>query len=201
MPICSVLTEIICLTFGKIVDMIIWKIENYHYCGEGGEAEMNRIFRVLMAIVALAGIAVSVLMIQHGIQLELPEKFIYISKETSAYEEPWGRNVGVQYVGENGYNYVVEASLKAGYYNAVSQEKTIYRVGGTGLLLFSAFGFFYSLNAIRGEGDHRQGAGRPAEDGTQVEARGQAGLLRRILSRGMENQGEDPEKDEEDNQG
>ena len=109
---------------------------------------MNRTFKILTAIVALAGIIISALLIFHGLGLELPEKHVYVSSNSNAYYYDWDRNVGAEYLGGDCYNYIVEASLKAGYYSAVTTEKYVCIVGGLLILFFSLFKLFGSLDLI-----------------------------------------------------
>jgi hypothetical protein len=100
---------------------------------------MKYILRVLAIIVAIVGIVVSTNLITRSNNLELPKKFVYVSGSSSAYDYDWGLNAGVKYVGGDAYNLIIEASLKAGYYNAVATEKITAEVGGYLLLFISIF--------------------------------------------------------------
>ena len=90
-------------------------------------------------IVAVAGMSCSVYLYNYSNNVELPRKYVYVSSLSSAYDSPWESNTGAQYLGGDAYNYIVEASLKAGYYNAVSNEKTITMVGSILLFFISAY--------------------------------------------------------------
>lgn len=102
------------------------------------------------AIIAmLAGIAVSVFLMIHSLSVTVPEKYVRVSSSSAAYNYPWERDYGAQYLGGDAYNYMVEASLKAGYYSAAKTEKAVTGVGGLLLFFGSLSGFFFINMSIR----------------------------------------------------
>ena len=88
---------------------------------------------------AVIGVIAAVVLIIVGISTSVPEKYVYVSSSSSAYSASWESNTGAQYLGGDAYNYIVEASLKAGYYNAMVLKKTLNIVGGVLLLFISVF--------------------------------------------------------------
>lgn len=80
------------------------------------------------------GILVAVALIIFSAVYPVPEKYVYVSSSSKAYDYSWSENKGAEYLGGDAYNYQVEASLKAGYLTGVLAMKTIAFVGG--LLLF-----------------------------------------------------------------
>ena len=88
-------------------------------------------------------------MLKDSNELKLPEKFVYVSSVPSAYNFSWGMDTGTQYLGGDAYNYMIEASLKAGYYNAVSNQKVITFVSGLLLLFISVLSLLFSFISIQ----------------------------------------------------
>lgn len=80
------------------------------------------------------GIILAVALIIFGVAFPVPEKYVSVSSSSYAYEYPWTKDRGAEYVGGDAYNYQMEASLKAGYMSGVLALKSISFVGG--LLLF-----------------------------------------------------------------
>lgn len=80
------------------------------------------------------GIILAVTLIVFGAAFPVPEKYVYVSSSSYAYDYPWTEDRGAEYVGGDAYNYQMEASLKAGYMSGVLAMKSISFVGG--LLLF-----------------------------------------------------------------
>ncbi len=109
---------------------------------------MKLFLRILISIAAVVGIVFAGSLIKYSNGLLLPEKYVYVSSSSAAYDYPWIRNTGAKYLGGDAYNFIVEASLKAGYYNAVSDEKAITKVGGLTLLFISIFTFLASLCSV-----------------------------------------------------
>ena len=110
---------------------------------------MKIALRILGMIAACIGIYFAVNMIDTSQKMEIPKKYVYVSSLSSAYDKDWSDNTGAQYLGGDAYNYIVEASLKAGYYNATVTTKTIKEVGGTILLFFSGFFLFFSAYSLQ----------------------------------------------------
>ena len=110
---------------------------------------MKVVLRVFGIIAACIGIYFAVNMINTSQKIEIPKKYVYVSSSSFAYDKDWSDNTGAQYLGGDAYNYIVEASLKAGYYNATITRKTVLETGGTILLALSAFFLFYSLYSLQ----------------------------------------------------
>ncbi len=53
-------------------------------------------------------------MITAAHKISIPRKYVSVSSSAVAYEYDWSQNTGAQYLGGDAYNYIVEASLKAG---------------------------------------------------------------------------------------
>lgn len=120
---------------------------------------MKYVLPIVLCIAAIVGIVCACHLMTYSSNLTLPEKYVFVSSSSYAYDYPWERNTGAQYLGGDAYNYIVEASLKAGYYNAVSNEKTITYTGGMLLLFLSVFTFIFALCSIqknKAEGDKIQ---------------------------------------------
>lgn len=86
------------------------------------------------------GLLAAIALIIFGIAFPVPEKYVDVSSNYSAYHSSWKENTGAEYVGGDAYNYQMEATLKAGYMSGVLAMKSITFVGG--LLLF-----FITLNS------------------------------------------------------
>lgn len=98
---------------------------------------------------SIVGIVFGARLIARSEKLELPSKFVSVSSSSSAYEYPWSTNRGAEYLGGDAYNYMIEASLKAGYYAAVSTEKTLTLTGGLLLIFGSVFTLFAAIIGIQ----------------------------------------------------
>ena len=109
---------------------------------------MKKFLLILLCLAASVGITNGYKLISYSEKIELPEKYVHVSSLSFAYDSPWSSNTGAKYIGGDAYNYLIEASLKAGYYNAVSNEKTITYVGGILLLFTSIFTFFAGINSL-----------------------------------------------------
>ena len=109
---------------------------------------MKKVIRILGIVAAIVGIVFGVQLVQKSNSLTLPEKYVYVSSSSSAYNYSWERNTGAEYLGGDAYNYIVEASLKAGYYSGVRTEKTVTYVGGLGLIFASVFFLLYSFSSL-----------------------------------------------------
>lgn len=110
---------------------------------------MKAALRVLGIIAACVGIIVASTMIIESNNIEVPKKYVFVSSLSSAYDSDWSDNKGAQYLGGDAYNYIVEASLKAGYYNATVMTKTVKTTGGTILLFASLFFLFFSSYSLQ----------------------------------------------------
>ena len=88
----------------------------------------------------VAAIVVSIALILFGIFYHVPEKQVDVSRY--AYGTDWGENRGAEYLNGDCYNYIVEASLKAGYMSGVMTMKTLSIIGG--ILLFFMSMFFHT---------------------------------------------------------
>lgn len=110
---------------------------------------MKIALRVLGIIAAIVGIFVSIGMINTSNDLKIPEKYMSVSSSSYAYDYGWERNVGAEYIGGDAYNYMIEASLKAGYYNSVVTKKTLLNVSGYLLFAGSVFFMFFSLYSLQ----------------------------------------------------
>lgn len=109
---------------------------------------MKKFMRILGIVAAIAGIIVAIVLICSAKNTVIPDKHVYVSSSSRAYYLPWEDNTGAQYLGGDAYNYIVEASLKAGYYSGMVTEKAVTYVGGILLLFISMFfllGSVYSL--------------------------------------------------------
>lgn len=80
------------------------------------------------------GLLAAIALIIFGIAFPVPEKYVDVSSNYSAYHSSWKENTGAEYVGGDAYNYQMEAALKAGYMSGVLAMKSITFVGG--LMLF-----------------------------------------------------------------
>lgn len=80
------------------------------------------------------GIILAIALIVFSVAYPVPEKYVYVSSSSKAYDYSWDKNTGAEYLGGDCYNYQVEASLKAGYFSAVVIMKTI--TFSAGILLF-----------------------------------------------------------------
>lgn len=80
------------------------------------------------------GIIMAISLIVFSLVYPVPEKYVYVSSSSKAYDYSWSENKGAEYLGGDCYNYQVEASLKAGYFCGVLVMKSITFVGG--ILLF-----------------------------------------------------------------
>lgn len=109
---------------------------------------MKYLWRALGLIAACVMVVFALGMINDSKDIDLPRKRVYVSSSSSAYYSEWEANQGAQYLGGDAYNYIVEASLKAGYYDAQVTRKTILEVGGYLLLAISGFYGLYSLAVI-----------------------------------------------------
>ncbi len=109
---------------------------------------MKSILRILGIIAAIVGIIISANMISAADKVSIPDKYVFVSSSSSAYDYGWGMNTGAKYLGGDAYNYIVEASLKAGYYNACVMKQTVMRTGGTALLFASIFFLFFSAYSL-----------------------------------------------------
>ena len=109
---------------------------------------MKYLWRALGLIAACVMVVFALGMINDSKDIDLPKKHVYVSSSSSAYYSEWEANQGAQYLGGDAYNYIVEASLKAGYYDAQVTRKTILEVGGYLLLSISGFFGLYCLAAI-----------------------------------------------------
>ena len=131
---------------------------------------MKTVLRILGAVAACVGIFVSATMISSSRKMELPEKYVYVSSSSSAYHYDWSQNTGAEYLGGDAYNYIVEASLKAGYYNATATTKAVTGTAGTVLLFCSVFFLFFSLYSLQncltaaGQGRAAEAARKDAEE-------------------------------------
>ena len=105
---------------------------------------MKTALRILGIIAACVGIIFAVNMIHTAQTTTVPEKHVYVSSSSSAYYKDWWENTGAEYLGGDAYNYIVEASLKAGYYSATVTSKTIRETGGMILLFLSVFFLLFS---------------------------------------------------------
>lgn len=105
---------------------------------------MKIALRIIGIIAACVGIYFAVSIIRDGQDMRVPEKYVFVSKSSSAYDLGWSANTGAQYLGGDAYNYIVEASLKAGYYSATVTAKTIRETGGMILLFLSVFFLLFS---------------------------------------------------------
>lgn len=94
------------------------------------------VFRIIGRLI---GIVVAIMLIIDGVNYPVPDKYIYVSSLSSAYDSDWKDNKGSEYVGGDAYNYQMEASLKAGYVSGVLAMKAIYIVGGILLLFMSLY--------------------------------------------------------------
>lgn len=80
------------------------------------------------------GLLAAIALIVFSIAFPVPEKYVDVSSNYSAYHSSWKENTGAEYVGGDAYNYQMEAALKAGYMSGVLAMKSVTFVGG--LLLF-----------------------------------------------------------------
>lgn len=80
------------------------------------------------------GLLAAIALIVFSIAFPVPEKYVDVSSNYSAYHSSWKENTGAEYVGGDAYNYQMEAALKAGYMSGVLAMKSVAFVGG--LLLF-----------------------------------------------------------------
>lgn len=99
------------------------------------------------SIVFFLGIAVAIALMIYGAVMKVPEKYVWVSSSSAAYNYSWERNTGAQYLGGDAYNYQVEASLKAGYLSGVFTVKSVTIVGGILLLFVSLFGLMRNLES------------------------------------------------------
>ena len=80
------------------------------------------------------GIIIALALIIFGAVYPVPEKHMAVSGSYGAYDYPWSKNIGAEYINNDSSNYQIEASLKAGYVSGVLAMKAITFVGG--LLIF-----------------------------------------------------------------
>ncbi len=95
----------------------------------------------------ILGIIIAVALIIFGVAYPVPEKYVYVSSSSKAYDYTWSENTGAEYLGGDCYNYQVEASLKAGYLTGVLAMKSITFVSGL-LLLFLTLYSYVKCQAI-----------------------------------------------------
>ena len=87
----------------------------------------------------ILGILAAIVLVVVGLSLELPAKHVSVSSSSSAYYMDWSKNTGAEYLGGDCYNYIVEASLKAGYMSGLMTVKAIAVIGGVLLFFLSLF--------------------------------------------------------------
>lgn len=82
----------------------------------------------------ILGIILAIALIVFAVAYPVPDKYVYVSSSSKAYDYSWDKNIGAEYLGGDAYNYQVEASLKAGYFSGVVVMKTL--CFAAGILLF-----------------------------------------------------------------
>lgn len=92
-----------------------------------------------MKAFCIIGIIIAIAMVIFAAAYPVPEKYVFVSSLSYAYDSPWNENTGAEYIGGDAYNYQIEASLKAGYLSGVLTMKTIMFVGGILLFFLSCF--------------------------------------------------------------
>ncbi|MBE5806763.1 MAG: hypothetical protein E7317_00265 [Clostridiales bacterium] len=87
----------------------------------------------------ILGVILAIALTIFGVVCPIPEKYVYVSSSSSAYHSDWKENTGAGYLGGDAYNYIVEASLKAGYLNSVVTTKCFSIAVGILLFFLSLF--------------------------------------------------------------
>ena len=94
-----------------------------------------------MKAFCIIGIIIAIAMVIFAAAYPVPEKYVFVSSLSYAYDSPWNENTGAEYSGGDAYNYQIEASLKAGYLSGVLTMKTVMFVGGILLFFLSLFSY------------------------------------------------------------